>query len=112
MSAADWTRIAEAWNGERGRWDVRTNGGRHRYDAVRLDGPGPFQLIASGITHDEYHTLRDAACARAVLAVLADKSKWLMDKIANLLDEAGIESPRPSEVLLAYFDAMLAEDGE
>lgn len=43
---------------------------------------------------------------KAVIEQLSRRTNWPMDGIAEHLEEAGIDSPRPSEVLQAFFKAI------
>ena len=51
--------------------------------------------------------LDDRLLARAAITALADRSGWPMDEIGDKLDEFGVNSPRPSDVLAAYFSVAL-----
>lgn len=50
--------------------------------------------------------------AAAAVKMLSNPAAWPMDEIATALDRAGIDQPRPRDVLRAFFDAILPEAKE
>ena len=47
------------------------------------------------------------ALACAAIAAMREPATWPMDRVAELLEASGINSPRPSEVLRCFFEAVL-----
>lgn len=45
---------------------------------------------------------------RSIIERLSDSTHWPLDRMSELLEEAGITHPRPREVLRAYFTAVMA----
>lgn len=44
--------------------------------------------------------------------VLSDRKLWPLDAMADYFAEAGIDQPRPSEVLHAFFVVLLGESAD